>query len=45
MEVWKLKVAYVAKGLIAGTLIVLAIVFAVLLFVAPDPGGVYSSGR
>ena len=44
MEIRKLKIAYIAKGLIAGTLILLAIAFAALLFTAFDAGGAYKAG-
>ncbi|KAG6918641.1 hypothetical protein DXG01_012760 [Tephrocybe rancida] len=38
-EVRKLKIAYIMKAVIAGILILLAIAFAVTLFLAPDVGG------
>ncbi|KAF8183932.1 Frag1/DRAM/Sfk1 [Pholiota molesta] len=40
-EIKKLKAAYIAKGIIAATLILLAIVFAVTLYEAPDVGGIF----
>ncbi|TBU32639.1 Frag1/DRAM/Sfk1 family-domain-containing protein [Dichomitus squalens] len=40
VEIRKLKAAYITKGVIAGLLIILAIVFAVTLFEAVDVGGV-----
>ncbi|KAI0649435.1 Frag1/DRAM/Sfk1 family-domain-containing protein [Trametes meyenii] len=40
VEIRKLKIAYVAKGIIAGILIVLAIAFAITLFQATDPGAI-----
>ncbi|KAI0749424.1 Frag1/DRAM/Sfk1 family-domain-containing protein [Daedaleopsis nitida] len=40
IEVRKLKAAYIAKGIIACILILLAIAFAVLLFEVPDAGAV-----
>lgn len=39
MEIRKLKTLYVAKGIIATILILLAIAFAITLFQATDPGG------
>lgn len=39
MEIRKLKIAYIMKGIIAGLLILLAIAFAVALYKAPDVGG------
>ncbi len=39
VEIRKLHASYLAKGIIAGILILLAIVFAVLLFTATDAGG------
>ncbi|CDO74984.1 hypothetical protein BN946_scf184945.g56 [Trametes cinnabarina] len=40
VEIKKLKKAYIAKGLIAGILILLAIAFAITLFQATDPGAI-----
>ncbi|KAI9000601.1 Frag1/DRAM/Sfk1 family-domain-containing protein [Trametes punicea] len=40
VEIRKLKKAYIAKGTIAGILILLAIAFAVTLFQATDPGAI-----
>ncbi|KAF5327275.1 hypothetical protein D9619_004241 [Psilocybe cf. subviscida] len=37
----RLKIAYIAKGIIASILIALAIVFAVTLFQAPNVGGIF----
>ncbi|KAI0368675.1 hypothetical protein BV20DRAFT_969066 [Pilatotrama ljubarskyi] len=40
VEIRKLKHAYIAKGTIAGILILLAIAFAITLFQATDPGAI-----
>ncbi|KAI0326617.1 hypothetical protein GY45DRAFT_1258704 [Cubamyces sp. BRFM 1775] len=40
VEIRKLKILYIAKGTIAGILILLAIAFAITLFQATDPGAI-----
>ena len=46
VEIRKLKMAYIAKGIFAGILIILAIAFAILLYTANDAGGapIFQSG-
>ncbi|KAG6865897.1 hypothetical protein C0991_010730 [Blastosporella zonata] len=40
IEVRKLRIAYIAKAIIAGLLIILSVAFAVTLFVIPDVGAI-----
>ncbi|KAI0671428.1 Frag1/DRAM/Sfk1 family-domain-containing protein [Trametes maxima] len=40
VEIRKLKIAYIAKGIIAAILIILAVAFAITLFQATDPGAI-----
>ncbi|CCM04243.1 uncharacterized protein FIBRA_06410 [Fibroporia radiculosa] len=41
VEIRKLKIAYIAKGIIAGILIICAIIFAITLYTAPNVGAVF----